>query len=228
MEESKQEYRLRTKAYRNRLHLRIWQTKTPKYELTTWHRTEPKLLFSTNNVKEMEDQLSMLTEPRIGTYTHTVGDLVRSAKNGEFDIIIHGCNCFATFGAGIAPQIGKAFPNAKEADQNLPLTGIQRLGNFSYGVANVGNSGKQVMVVNAYTQYMPGPDFQLEALAIALRKLAMYLEEKFGPTKAKELTIALPLIGCGIGGGHWPDVQSVIQSELTEYDVTTIKWEKDV
>ena len=30
------------------------------------------------------------------------GDLIKSAKEGQFDVIIHGCNCFNTMGAGIA------------------------------------------------------------------------------------------------------------------------------
>ncbi len=30
------------------------------------------------------------------------GDLIDLAKNGNFDVIIHGCNCFRTMGVGIA------------------------------------------------------------------------------------------------------------------------------
>jgi len=33
------------------------------------------------------------------------GDLVQMAKEGKFDVIAHGCNCFCAMGAGIAPQI---------------------------------------------------------------------------------------------------------------------------
>mgnify|MGYP001795501660 FL=1 len=33
------------------------------------------------------------------------GDLVKLAIKGEFDLIIHGCNCFCTMGAGIAKTI---------------------------------------------------------------------------------------------------------------------------
>lgn len=35
------------------------------------------------------------------------GDLLKLAKEGLFDIIIHGCNTKRTFGAGIALQIAK-------------------------------------------------------------------------------------------------------------------------
>jgi len=33
------------------------------------------------------------------------GDLIKMALAGEFDVIVHGSNCFCNFGAGIAKQI---------------------------------------------------------------------------------------------------------------------------
>jgi O-acetyl-ADP-ribose deacetylase (regulator of RNase III) len=33
------------------------------------------------------------------------GDLIDLAKRGHFDVVTHGCNCFCTMGAGIAPQM---------------------------------------------------------------------------------------------------------------------------
>lgn len=44
------------------------------------------------------------------------GNLIKMALEGKFDVIIHGCNCFNTFGAGIALQIKRIFPDAYEAD----------------------------------------------------------------------------------------------------------------
>ena len=39
----------------------------------------------------------------------TDGDLLKLAKNGEFDVIIHGCNCFTAMFSGIAGQIRKEY-----------------------------------------------------------------------------------------------------------------------
>ena len=44
------------------------------------------------------------------------GDLVAMAQQGQFDVIVHGCNCFCAMGAGIAKSIRRAFPQAYEAD----------------------------------------------------------------------------------------------------------------
>jgi O-acetyl-ADP-ribose deacetylase (regulator of RNase III) len=46
------------------------------------------------------------------------GDLIALAKQGEFDVIAHGCNCFVKMGAGIAKSIRLAFPEAWYADKD--------------------------------------------------------------------------------------------------------------
>ena len=42
-------------------------------------------------------------------YQEIEGDLIALAKQGKFDVITHGCNCMSNMGAGIAPQMAKAF-----------------------------------------------------------------------------------------------------------------------
>jgi O-acetyl-ADP-ribose deacetylase (regulator of RNase III) len=37
------------------------------------------------------------------------GDLIKLALKGDFDVVVHGCNCFCQMGAGIAPQMAEAF-----------------------------------------------------------------------------------------------------------------------
>lgn len=49
------------------------------------------------------------------------GDLVQMADQGQFDCIVHGCNCFRTMGAGIARQIAQKWPEAAEADRIIPM-----------------------------------------------------------------------------------------------------------
>lgn len=46
------------------------------------------------------------------------GDLIELALNGVFDVIVHGCNCQCTMGAGIAKSIRAKFPEACEVRRN--------------------------------------------------------------------------------------------------------------
>lgn len=152
-------------------------------------------------------------------YKEVDGDLIKLAKNGEFNIIVHGCNTFATMGAGIAVDIKENFPSAFYADKVF-LTDKPnkfKLGRISYSRVRVADN-KELIVVNAYTQYVPGPDFRLPALVKALSEI----QKRFAK-KGEKLKIAFPKIGCGIGGGDWDIVKDVIVQELSgHFEITFV------
>jgi O-acetyl-ADP-ribose deacetylase (regulator of RNase III) len=79
------------------------------------------------------------------------GDLVQKAKAGEFDVIVHGCNCFCQMGAGIAKTIKQVFPAAYQADLATVAGDQTKLG--TYSVAQVKVPGRMLVIVNGYTQY---------------------------------------------------------------------------
>jgi O-acetyl-ADP-ribose deacetylase (regulator of RNase III) len=139
------------------------------------------------------------------------GNLITSAEAGKVDIIVHGCNCFATMAAGIAASIASSFPEAKKADKAWKTkTHKERLGHFTEAKIAVKND-KELIVVNAYTQYSPGPDFKMHALKNFLKEIV----EKYG-NEEKPKIIGLPKIGCGIAGGDWNEVKPVIESALAK------------
>ena len=59
------------------------------------------------------------------------GDLIALAQDGHFDVIVHGCNCQCTMGAGIAKAIKEAFPEALEADKGTTKGDRNKLGTLS-------------------------------------------------------------------------------------------------
>ena len=71
-------------------------------------------------------------------------------------------------------------------------------------------------VINAYTQYRPGPDFIPSIFPTLLRTLNVTLAGK---------VVGFPMIGCGIGGGDWDYVMRQMLMELTEVDVTVVIYE---
>ncbi len=79
------------------------------------------------------------------------GDLLKLAIRGDFDVIIHGCNCFCAMGAGIAKSIKTEFPEAYEADLNTAKGDRNKLGSFSS--ATVIRGQHQITIINAYSQY---------------------------------------------------------------------------
>ena len=79
------------------------------------------------------------------------GDLIQLALNGEFDVIVHGCNCFHAMGAGIARAIAAEFPDALEADKQTDLGSRSKLGTISSVQITRGTT--EFVLVNAYTQF---------------------------------------------------------------------------
>lgn len=64
------------------------------------------------------------------------GCLIKAAKSGEVDVIAHQCNCFNNMGAGIAPQIKKAFPEAWHVDRNTIKGDRGKLGSLSWAYSD--------------------------------------------------------------------------------------------
>ncbi len=150
----------------------------------------------------------------MGSYKEVKGDLLALAREGEFEVVCHGCNCQKVMGAGIAGQIAKQFPEAYQVDKDDIRSAIMRYGSLSY----FHNLKAENFIVNLYTQFLPGPNFNIVAFEASLLKLKL--------TFTPQCTIGLPQIGAGIGAGNWEEIKSVIQRVLSEYDVTVVIYDK--
>lgn len=146
------------------------------------------------------------------------GDLLNMALNGEFDVIVHGCNCYNTMGAGIAASIRAAFPAAYNVDQDTKRGDITKLGDYT--AALITADDKTFMVVNAYTQYGFGNKKGIDLSYIALKKVFRKIAKDFNGLK-----IGYPKIGCGLAGGEWERVSSIIDQELEGQDHTYVDFD---
>ncbi|MCP4114680.1 MAG: phosphatase [Desulfobacteraceae bacterium] len=146
------------------------------------------------------------------------GDLIKLAMDGEFDVIIHGCNCFCTMGAGIAKTVKTQFPEAYEADLATKEGDRSKLGSFSH--AEVVRDGHAVTIVNAYTQFhYSGPGVIVDYGAI--RAVFERIKSRFSGKR-----IGYPLIGAGLAGGDWRVISGIIDEALGGEDHTLVKFAK--
>ena len=139
------------------------------------------------------------------------GDLLQLAVEGAFDVIIHGCNCHCTMGAGIAKAIRDRFPEAWRADQQTESGDRSKLGGFTS--AEVKREGKTFVVVNGYTQFDFSVDYD------ALRSVMAAVQREFSGRR-----IGYPKIGAGLGGGDWPTIEAIIDEELAGEDHTLVEF----
>ena len=154
------------------------------------------------------------------SYKEVDGDALKLFFESTTDAaFLHGANCQKVMGTGIANQVRLQLAPLFYLDQYDPRTPTQRFGNFSAVV--VGQVAEKIKIgVNLYTQFSPGANFDIAALVTALKcfKLSIPLE------KRADLTIYLPKIGCGIGGGKWEDVAPVIKRELIDFNVVAVNF----
>ena len=146
------------------------------------------------------------------------GDLVELAKKGEFDIIIHGCNCFCTMGAGIAKTIKKEFPEAFKADLETIKGDKSKLGDISWAKSKTENG--ELIIVNGYSQFNwkgSGRKADYEAIREVFKKV----KEEF-----KGLRIGYPAIGAGLARGNWQIISEIIEEELKNEDHTFVEFSK--
>ncbi len=147
---------------------------------------------------------------------HKKGDLLRLALDGEFDVIVHGCNCFCAMGAGIAKQIRTTFPQAYDADLATPSGDKSKLG--TYSKAKVDTESGHFYVINGYTQYHYADDGVLADYK-AIEKLFSRLKLDFNGKR-----IGYPKIGAGLAGGDWKTISKIIDNSLKGEDHTLVEF----
>lgn len=130
------------------------------------------------------------------------GDLLNSGEQ----VIAHGCNCQGVMGAGIAGQIAKRWPNVLE--ENIKMGRLFHPGAIQ--VVPAEPEGKPAVVINMATQDKPGANARLEWVYLAFRNLAERC------VVAGVDRVAIPQIGCGIGGLVWDEVEWEIEMALNE------------
>jgi O-acetyl-ADP-ribose deacetylase (regulator of RNase III) len=141
------------------------------------------------------------------------GDLVALAKAGEFDVIIHGCNCCHLMRSGIAKTISAQYIAASDADFKTVKGDHNKLGNYSSATVN------GVTIINAYTQYNPGMCPRIE--------LYETIDNVFGLLSnvlTTEQRIGIPRIGAGIAGGSWNIISGIIKKHMHNHNITLVEF----
>jgi len=133
----------------------------------------------------------------------------------EARIIAHVCNDVGAWGKGFVLALSRRWPGPAEAFKRW-YEG--RGGNdFAPGAVQFVSVGDGVWVANMIAQHglrpVDGiPPIRYEALGRCLEQLAI-------EAKARNASVHMPRIGCGLAGGEWGRVESLIHATLGARDV---------
>lgn len=143
-----------------------------------------------------------------------IGDIVNELINNNPQVhyvLIHGCNCFNTMGAGLAARIAKLYPEAKKVDEVTAPADRNKLGTISHVTVN-----QNLSIANVYTQYHYGRDPDTVYLSYgALRDGLKMVTYTFPEELDSGVCILYPQeIGCGLAGGDITEVTEIIDDVL--------------
>ena len=143
-------------------------------------------------------------------------NLIKLALSGHFDVIVHGCNCQCTMGAGIAKSIKQAFPEAYEADLRSAKGSREKLGKITF--ATVMRGDLALTVVNGYTQFHwrgSGVKADYDAIRSVMHEVRCRFSGK---------RVGYPKIGAGLAGGDWRIIAPIIDEELAGEDHALVEF----
>ncbi len=133
----------------------------------------------------------------------THGDLLKQ----EADALVNAVNCVGVMGRGIALQFRRAFPENFKIYESACKRGELRPGSML--VFETSRLKNPCYVINFPTKRhwrdksrLTDIESGLEALVVEVKRL-------------KIRTIALPALGCGLGGLEWPDVRPRIEKAFS-------------
>jgi len=119
-------------------------------------------------------------------------------------VILHGCNCFHTMGAGIAKYLKQNYPLIYTVDKNTAYGDRNKLGTIS--IATIHN---KLHIVNCYTQFYYGSKSKTPVDYVAIAKCLHRVALLYNGWE-----IRTPMIGCGLAGGDWDIVKLIFEETL--------------
>jgi O-acetyl-ADP-ribose deacetylase (regulator of RNase III) len=138
-------------------------------------------------------------------------DILSNLNTGvQRTIILHGCNCFHTMGAGIAKYLKDKYPQIYTADCMTKRGDKDKLGTCSRAILN-----PNLHILNCYTQYNYGREKILYASYLAIEECCKQVVAIYDPS----WEIRMPKIGCGLAGGDWNIVENIIKETLNKFNV---------
>lgn len=136
------------------------------------------------------------------------GDLFKPFAEKKFDLMVHGCNCFHSFGKGFATIVKHKYPQAYTADKKTAKGSKAKLGTYTQVTTEDG------IIINLYSQFHYGLG-KVNCDYSAIKKGFISLNDEF-----KNKSVAIPKIGAGLAGGDWLVIQKIINEVTPDLNIT--------
>jgi O-acetyl-ADP-ribose deacetylase (regulator of RNase III) len=144
----------------------------------------------------------------------TTGDILTA----DVEALVNSVNCVGIMGRGIALQFKTAFPENFKAYKNACAQGVVQPGRMF--VFETGTMTNPKYIINFPTKRHWRGKSRMEDIEAGLKALVSEIESR------RIHSIAIPPLGSGLGGLHWPDVRTRVEATLSELkDVDVLVYE---
>lgn len=142
------------------------------------------------------------------------GDLTRTPEY----IIVHGCNAQGKMNSGVAKAIRSYFPGNYDHYVRYLKTMEEMkkdpMGTICFYISTPREPGSTEKVIgNMITQKFYGSDGKRYVDYGAIAKCMARLNKLVLPG----VSVAMPMIGAGLGGGDWKKISKIIEEESTKF-----------
>lgn len=126
--------------------------------------------------------------------------------------ILHGCNAQGVMGSGVAKLIKDKYPSAYQAYMaSIPLNGME-LGRVTYAEQMDGK-----IILNGITQEYYGRISERCYVDYQAITDVIWLVNKHAYHQKDIISVAMPKIGAGLGGGDWEIISGIIEAYSTNF-----------
>lgn len=144
-------------------------------------------------------------------------DRIGSIFDTKLEAIGHGVNCLGEMDGGIAKTIKELYPSVyREYSRHCQYHGMRGGDNFTAEAVEYDGPGYR-WIMNIASQFIPGPHADYLFLQVGLGRAISTA------VRLNLAGIALPQIGCGIGGLEWSKTRPIIEEISRRYPRFTIE-----
>ncbi len=126
--------------------------------------------------------------------------------------ILHGCNMQGKMNSGVAKAIREKYPSAYD---------VYMAGNMKLGVVTFANQDDGKFVFNGITQEFYGKDgkqyVDYAAVKEVMQAIQWFAERPWHIKTDEFISLAMPTIGAGLGGGDWEVISTIIEEESKNF-----------
>lgn len=178
-------------------------------------------------LRSLENQYGKIIPPK--TAIEMQGDIMSPNRTGQEVLVCHQVNCMGVMGAGLAKQLRDLFPQMYQSYKALCDRTPDKhtlLGQIDTYPVNYNGYDYTIVSIFGQERYGRGGRFTDYN---ALRKAFQTIHGMASPLPARVSTrVRIPYrLGCGLAGGDWNVVMSIIQEELLDHDIIVEIWKKD-